>query len=215
MAITSNTLIGKASGSIGGVTFSSWKGKNVAKSKPSSVANPNTAGQQTSRRKMSFIVAFYRMIAAVVNVGFLQMAVGKSAYNAFASTNLLNGAVTDNGTIASLVPENLLVAKGTLDQEQDFTILADASDNNISLDWSASASGNQLTTDNAYAVAFSATGEYLGALQGEDRRMDGGIGIAPVRPLVIGETIHVYLFFYQASTRKVSDSLHKSAIVVE
>lgn len=34
MARVQNTLIGRASGSVGGATFTTWKGINVLKSKP-------------------------------------------------------------------------------------------------------------------------------------------------------------------------------------
>src|SRR5574344_1175407 len=96
MAIVQNTLIGKASGSVGGTTFTSWKGKNVLKSKPAQVANPRTAAQTAQRTKFIGAVASYRQMAPVVQQGFAGLAVGKSAYNAYASENIKNGSLSSD-----------------------------------------------------------------------------------------------------------------------
>ena len=64
MARVQNTLIGKSSGSVGGATFSTWKGINVLKSKAITVANPKTVGQLTQRNRMTLMVSIFRLIAS-------------------------------------------------------------------------------------------------------------------------------------------------------
>jgi hypothetical protein len=58
MAIPSNTLIGKTKGSVGNVTFTTWKGRNVIKEKSNSPANPRTPAQVAQRAKFSKITAY-------------------------------------------------------------------------------------------------------------------------------------------------------------
>lgn len=61
MAKVSNTLIGKTRGSVGNVTFTVWKGRNVIKEKSNAPANPNTPLQQAQRarfKKLSNYAAF-------------------------------------------------------------------------------------------------------------------------------------------------------------
>ena len=55
MAKVSNTLIGKTRGSVGNVTFTVWKGRNVIKEKSNAPANPNTLLQQAQRAKFKRI----------------------------------------------------------------------------------------------------------------------------------------------------------------
>ena len=50
-------ILGAVSGKVGGVVGSSWKGIAYLKVLPASVANPNTAAQQTQRGAFSGIVA--------------------------------------------------------------------------------------------------------------------------------------------------------------
>jgi hypothetical protein len=55
MAITQNPLIGRASGSFAGAVFSSSFGKNIIRSKPVQVSNPNTDAQKLVREKFSAV----------------------------------------------------------------------------------------------------------------------------------------------------------------
>lgn len=60
MAIVSNTLIGKTRGSVGNVTFTTWKGRNVIKEK-SKPANPNSEKQAKQRLKFKHAFTFARL----------------------------------------------------------------------------------------------------------------------------------------------------------
>lgn len=113
MARISNPLIGRAKNKIGNVVFSTWKGINVLKEKPASVANPRTNGQVRQRSAFSTMVAIARMILPAIQVSFRQMAVQMSAYNAFVRANLTE-AFTFSGGVATFVPANFVASKGTL-----------------------------------------------------------------------------------------------------
>jgi len=79
MATTSNPLIGSASGSVGGVTFSKWKGINVIKAKPVTVAQPDSDKRTMQQSALRQIVAIYRMMISLIFVSFKSMAISQSA----------------------------------------------------------------------------------------------------------------------------------------
>lgn len=114
MSIPQNTLIGKTRRSIGNVTFSTWKGINIMKSKPITVANPRTDRQQQQRDAQKQMVFLSRNISAAIRLGFNQLAIGMSAYNAFLSYNLKNAFDMSEPPVAKFDPVKLLVSKGTI-----------------------------------------------------------------------------------------------------
>lgn len=87
MAVTQNPIIGRARGSVATTTFTTWKGLNVIKAKPITVANPSTAGQVRQRGRLRFISRLASRIAPVVRRNFALLAVGKTAFNAFSQAN--------------------------------------------------------------------------------------------------------------------------------
>jgi hypothetical protein len=214
MAITQNTLIGRASGSVGGATFATWKGKNVLKSKATSVANPNTAPQQLARSIFSSAVAVYRMAASLFSVGFAQLAVGQSAYNAFTSVNILDDAfdLASPGVIANKA--NFKASKGTLSPTPIVNISGDVSSNEVSIEWDGSPSGDQLTTDQLFVLVIKANGEKLISQEAVETRNSVTSIVSGATGMVVGQVYSAYMFFYQPSTRKVSNSVRATFTAV-
>jgi hypothetical protein len=213
MATTQNTLIGKASGSVGGVTFGSWKGKNVIRSKPQSVANPNSAGQQKSRGKLTTAVSLYRQGAGVFNAGFMQMANGKSAYNAFTSENVKNGSIAHTKPLLIDDLTKFRASKGTLAQAKVTNTTVDVPSHSVivGIDNSNMLAG-QSGEDQAALLLVDATGKIIGhevnagPRAGESATLNNAVG------LVVGQTYHIYLFFVNPYTRQVSESQHLTAV---
>lgn len=113
MAIIKQGILGGLSGKVGNVVGASWKGIDYLRSLPAHVANPNTVGQQTTRKKMNLVVKFLKSCTAMVRIGFKGFAVKMSAFNAATSYNIIQG-------ISGLFPEldlnynALMVAQGNL-----------------------------------------------------------------------------------------------------
>ena len=105
--------LGKTRGSMGNFTTQNWKGINVARAKPVDVANPNTPAQQAQRRKFALLVLWSKMLGSVLNVGLSKAAIKQTVFNLFTSLAFKNGAITDNGTIATLDPGLILVSSGS------------------------------------------------------------------------------------------------------
>ena len=118
MAIVQNTLIGRSQNKVGGTVFSTWKGKNVLKSKPLTVANPQTDGQQAQRSKMRQLVDNFRFMLAIIRVSFIEVSAGSTEWASFMKYNLRN-AFTVSGAAATMLPDNLTFSRGTLVNPSD------------------------------------------------------------------------------------------------
>ena len=208
MAITQNTLIGKSSGSVGGATFSSWKGKNVLRTKPTSVANPKSPGQVAQRLKMAKAVQLFRSLAGVFNLGYASKAVGMSSYNAFIKNVLNSGAISgdDNLNVTDFTALNF--SQGTLNPEMDLSATATHTDAHVSVSWTDALTGNQAADDQISVIVLDASGIPLVFIPRGSDRSGGSLNPQCNRPLIAGEHLHVYAFAEQLGTKRVASSSH-------
>ena len=214
MAVPQNTLIGKTKQSVGNATFTTWKGINVLKSKPVSVANPRTQGQVNQRTMMANFVKLYRENAAIFNAGFRQLAVKQSAYNAASSANLKNASINNQDSPVLADPSILEVAKGSLYPAPITGVVTDRSSNAIVINWSPGIQADQLNGDIAYATAYSNDGTVVGSSIGEGVRSDGELTFDLAAGVNAGIQINVYLFFVQTGSGKVWDSDHVFSTII-
>ena len=87
MAVINSILLGRAKGSIGNVSFSTQKGRIIARQKPSIVANPRTQAQLDQRAKISAVNVAWYMIGNVVKSGITQLVGLGSQFNTYVSKN--------------------------------------------------------------------------------------------------------------------------------
>lgn len=90
MAIITSGQLGKASGSIGIITYSVVEGRTIGRQKPSFVRNPNTVGQQLQRGKMAQVVGLYQQVGPMCAKTFTVRKKHSSIYNEFVSRNIHN-----------------------------------------------------------------------------------------------------------------------------
>lgn len=81
MAIISSLAIGKARNSAGNLTYSTIKGRTIAREKPTYVRNPQTPKQMKQRNKMSALVALWRQHLSVCKPYFTVIKGYGSSYN--------------------------------------------------------------------------------------------------------------------------------------
>lgn len=208
MARVQNTLIGKSSGSVGGATMSTWKGINVLKSKAIVVANPKTQLQRNQRQRMSILVAAFRLIAGVIDVGFAKLATAKSAYNAFVQSNLI--AANYTGIAPSMVYNwaSLLISKGTVAITDITAATGTNASANVVVTYPTTALGvGQSVGDLAYAAVYNATQDVWAVnTAGSALRSAGTITVVLPAPAVTADVLHAYLFFKNPVSGEVSDS---------
>jgi len=176
MARTSNPLIGKSRNKIGGVVMSTWKGINVLREKPATVANPNTNAQQAQRSVMRQLVAMARAILSTLHVSFRQEAVEQSQYNAFIHANAPQ-AFTKSGATATFVPANLVVAKGTLIEPEDLTATVDTG-RDYDLAWTDNTGDSGANASDRFtAVVVNAAGTVIKTITTAATRASAGVSI--------------------------------------
>jgi hypothetical protein len=82
-AVTQNPITGRTKNAYGPAIFSKWKDKNTMRTKPVSVANPNTIPQQNARAKMSFLSKLMVQMGAWFDYGFPTFIGSMTRRNAF------------------------------------------------------------------------------------------------------------------------------------
>jgi hypothetical protein len=215
MAKVANPLIGKTSGSIGGVTFSSWKGVNVAKSKPTVVANPQSDAQVAQRAAFSLLVSLYRAMVSILVIGFKELAIKKSEFNAFVSQNLKNAFDLSSPPTATFVPASFMISKGTITDTPITSVVADVSDGDITFTYPTTATApGQSATDKPVMAVYNATKEEWTNGVGTATRADGTDTLAIPATWEDADVIHSYLGFVNAAGDAASDSVYLLGAVV-
>lgn len=213
MARVQNTLIGKSSGSVGGATFSSWKGINVLKSKAVTVSNPKSQLQRNQRNRMSLLVAMFRAVSGALNIGYSKLANEMSAYNAFIKANLLEVNFSGSAPSMSLIYANLLTAKGTIGVTPITAVTGTNSSANVPVTWpSADEPIGSSVNDIAIAAVYNETQNVWG-YAASAARSTGTTTVVMPAPVVTADVLHAYLFFRNAETTEVSDSDYDTATV--
>jgi len=113
MAVYSSVALGKARGSVGGLTFTVQRGQTIVKSKPVSVANPQTATQVAQRSRFSDASNYAKHLANLLQRYHKPTQNKYSPRNSFMNSMLkLNGSSVF--TPANVAPLPILYANGPL-----------------------------------------------------------------------------------------------------
>lgn len=214
MARVSNTLIGPSSGRVGNAVFSTWKGINVLKEKPASVANPDTDPQQMRRSALRQMVSAFRQMPGAIRAGFKKLAVGKSEWNAFASYNLRFGFNYTTPPTATLVLADVLISKGTISSTGMVTNVSDVSSGTILATFLATVTDpGQSLTDRAIIAAYNSTlNDWTGGVT-TAARSTGTANIPIPGSWVATNSVRVYLGFYNPTSGESSDSVNAANTV--
>jgi len=193
---------------IGGVVMTTWKGINVMKGKPLTVANPKTDPQLMRRSALRQIVAIARAIVAAIDLGFKEQAVHMSAFNAFTGYNLRNAFDYSAPPTATIAPEDILVAQGTISPTDITSAIYDISDAQLNLVWPiATNNPGQSANDNAVIALWDPIQDKFYATNTEGTRADGASSLTlAVMGFAPAATTRIYFFFYNLTNRKSSDS---------
>lgn len=214
MARVQNVLIGRASGSVGNATFSTWKGINVLKAKAESVAQPNTPAQQGQKNRMTLIVSVYRLIAAVILFGYKEQAIKKSEYNAFVSDNIMDAIDLDGSQVATMDYPNLSVSKGTIGDTAITSIASEVGSDLIVMNFDSSlipVGGN--ANDTVFGVIYNETTGDWAYTTNNDIRGNGEAAVVFANGITVSDSCHCYLFFYGADGGASSDSVYQAFTV--
>ncbi|MCB0743082.1 MAG: hypothetical protein KDC67_04200 [Ignavibacteriae bacterium] len=184
----------------------------MLKSKPESVANPQTIGQISQRNRFTLMVLIYRTLAGLIAIGFASRAIAKSAYNAFMSSNTVPATSVDGSGNASLVYANLSISKGTIGQQPITNSDETAGQTTAGIEWDAqTVPVGSNSQDVAFGAVYNQTQDAWFTGSGSVR--DNESLAITCDSLVSGDVLHYYLFFKAFDGSETSDSAYFTTIV--
>lgn len=195
-----NLIKGKWDGKVGQLVGSKWKDKATLRSY-AVPSNPNTQGQQTTRKGFGdvskFVALFSDQIKAMSALNTRSMTVR----NAILS---LNKDMVAKGTLA---PADLKISRGGLPAVNTITITASVADNKATATWTK-VTGSTIT-DKAVVVVVvvdkTANAAYVGSAKNEAGTME-----IPGTFLAANELdCYAYLLDFRGSAKVGSVSVHK------
>ena len=119
-----NLFLGQARGKVGSVVFARAYGEQITRTRPTSVANPKTIGQNTQRAILATVAKEAALLTPIVDHSFANVAYGAESVRHFRKVNmglLRNMLLTTVGTNynlsakgANAVPNALKISEGNL-----------------------------------------------------------------------------------------------------
>lgn len=106
-----NLLLGKAKGKLGSVVFAQANGEQITRSKPDSVKNPKTTGQNTQRAILATIAKDAALLTPIIDHSFANIKYGADSIRYFRKINL---GILRNQVISLVGTNYNLTAKGGL-----------------------------------------------------------------------------------------------------
>lgn len=203
MGVIKKGILGGFQNKVGNVVGTSWKGIDVMKSLPASVANPRTTAQVNQRNRFAGCVAFAQeILVSTIKPLWDRFAQKQSGYNAFVSANIAQ--FSSDGELPS--PENLVISRGTLFPVNITSVVADDSSNSITMNYSTQNGTNGAATDVLFAVIVNkTTGDLLNDGDTDSFRSDGIVSFTSTG-FVTGDEIAVLVAARSADGFRVSDT---------
>lgn len=210
MAKINRGILGGFSGSIANVTGGSWKGIAYMRSKPLSVANPNTAAQQTQRGKFASAVEFaQRILTNAIKPLWDRFVERQSGFNAWISANI--DAFNNNGLDS---PGDVVMSRGTLGGEAIFDLSGTNGNDSVGITFANNAGqGNRQDTDDVYAVVWNETQDEIGISAADNTRVDEAAPVTMQSDVATGDVLHAWIMFRRADGSLVSDSSYDTETV--
>lgn len=208
--IVQNPIVGRSRNKLANTIFSTWNGLNIVRSKPLSVANPQSLAQRIQRARTTVNAQFAKAFSAAILIGFRIKQVGQSARSQALKANYpatYADPVTAGG---GLTFADMVVAKGSMTPTPITTATATAGSSNVSVSFpNAVADASQANTDKmVLCVMNGSTGASVQSIGNVDRST-GSISTSLPEVVQSGDDIHFYLFAYSVTTSAVSDSTYE------
>lgn len=201
MARYRRSIAGEIVGSLFDTTFAKWRGIKVAKHKMQDYNDANTLPQQKNRKRFAILSNLSKKLQAASRIGFRALAVKKTEHNVFVSKNKEAVLVDDN--LAPTVSYNQLqVSSGPLPTSNG-SLTATRTGADITLNWS---SGNDETAQtNVLKTIYLCKNEEV-AITGEIDPTRNVETMTETLPFVPTGSVWVYVFFFDPTTKQVSNS---------
>lgn len=211
MAQIKHGALGKVSGKIGNISFSTWKDQTIVKERPSKSKKPASKKQLEQRLKMAKANQFMRTIKEVITLGYRDLTVKMTGYNA-AVRNLLKNAVNGNYPDYSIDYTLVQICRGEIIQIFK-PVASSAKTDTVTFTWTTkNGMGKSRPGDKAILVA------YCEAMKVSAYMVDGparSTGTADLElPGFSGQTVHTWVAFISEDGSDVSDSVYAGKVTI-
>lgn len=206
MARVQNTLIGRASGSVGMVVFLTWRLLNVTRSKPTSVDNPQTILQQAQRSKFAQTVGLYRDFNELIKLGLINRNRKMSIFNFFQYLNQKNIFQDAGAGVQVLIPENIKLSYGLMTKTRLISLNGFNSLTTVSLSRATQSYGNQSPDDLQSFLFINVTQGFYAYFLDHWMRDDGSSVINLGNQNFAGDEIYAFCFARNISSGLISDT---------
>lgn len=175
--------------------------------------NPNSTAQQSQRFKYGFLFETYKNIKNIVDLGIYDYTRKMTFWNAFQKLNMKNVFI-DNGTATpNIVLSNLIITKGLLPKFRVLIFTVRATGLNSSFLWSTAIGNGRLFTDKLSVVMYCEQTNSWQSNYNVATRVNASINLPTTLLCNTGDTVHVWLMFSTANTKKFQDSQYYMATV--
>ena len=207
--IVQNPIVGRSRNKLANTIFSTWNGLNIVRSKPLSVANPQTLAQRIQRARTTVNAKFAKAFSAAILIGFRIKQVGQSARSQALKANYpatFADPVTAEG---HLTFADAVVSNGSMTPTPINTASATAGSASVSVTFpTTTADASQASSDKMVLCVINGTTGTSAQSVGSKSRSDGLCSVSLPETVVAGDDIHFYLFAFSVSTSAVSDTAY-------
>ena len=205
------SVLGVFAGTMADVTFSSWKGKQVAKQKVPDNNTSNSPAQQVQRSRFRLLGILSRLLAPSLRLGFKTSATETTEQNVFVSRN--NAAVTMVAGVATVDLTRLVVASGNVGPVAGLAGVYTPATGRLVITWTNNSNGaDALPTDLVTVSALTANGGAVANLPLTASRSAAAAGTFLQLPMgLVANTIRLYAFAKRAVGPDASPSVSAPA----
>jgi hypothetical protein len=204
---------GKLSGSYGPGSFSTYKGKNIYKTKPLSIKNPKSPSQRINRGKFKKMTALAHFLNPFIKRTFAGYTTKTNAFNIFSSINYYANVIAGKFPDFEYDFPKMIVALGDLKIAEGGKIMV-STDKKIIVEWkNNSGRGGKYSSDVAIVLLISETKNEFDSFDKVATRRDKKMEITPLSGWA-DDKIHVYLLFKDREFEEFSDSVYLGNVIL-
>lgn len=206
MARVKNTLIGRASGSVGETTFLTYKKINVLRAKMSHQTNPNSIPQQTKRNSYNGLYGLFLLLKPLLIFGLRDSFRKMDLKNFFFKLNYKSNISSPVPPTVIIDYENIRVSMGLEEIYSNPFSYYQSSPRRIRIFFTTPIGSPTNPDDLIYVVFVNLTQNIAVYSLGEKTRSDGIVLINLATTWLETDVILCYYFFINHETKKKTKS---------
>jgi hypothetical protein len=209
MATYNKGILGAFTGTVGSVVGTSWRGKDIMRSRPKKTTHVPSESQLIQRERFGTITRFMTPIRGLYNQYFGKKKGARSRYNMAVSYHIRE-AIDD---ALEIIYNKVMISKGELQGVQDGAATAEAG-NQLKLTWlDNSGQGMALPTDSLLVVIYSPELNLFEVFENNAAREDTEATLN-VMSYFAEHTVHCWVSFVNDSRKLAASSSYLGEVTI-